>query len=228
MQLVDGLFCPDATQRCLEHHPEFVNDPSKSERCTRFAEPSVCESESRVMMRYCIDRYEWPNRAGATPQVLVDWREAAAQCEGAGKRLCDESEWLFACEGEDMLPYTYGYLRDPTRCVLDRMHVDNGDALLPWESCMSSDACRRSFERVDQREPAGRFGECRSPFGVFDMNGNVNEWVSLTGELAPHRAGLKGGWWGPVRSRCRPTVRSHSELYRGYEVGFRCCRNALP
>jgi formylglycine-generating enzyme required for sulfatase activity len=82
------------------------------------------------------------------------------------------------------------------------------------------------MEELDQREPIGSRPDCTSPFGAFDINGNVNEWVDRPGERAPWRSGLKGGWWGPSRSRCRPIVTSHDENYVGYEVGFRCCKDA--
>ena len=162
------------------------------------------------------------------PQVLVDWADATRACEGAGKRLCAEDEWLFACEGEAMLPYATGYDRDPTACVMDRPYVERPKTLARWDACMASPECRRDFRKVDQREPSGAFERCVSPFGVHDMNGNVNEWVSLPGEAYPHRSGLKGGWWGPVRDRCRPTVRFHDESDWGYEIGFRCCADARP
>ena len=65
-----------------------------------------------------------------------------------------------------------------------------------------------------------------SPFGVYDLNGNINEWVFRPKEKTPNRSGLKGGWWGPVRGRCRPTVGFHKEEDYGYEAGFRCCKDA--
>ncbi|MFS8071048.1 MAG: hypothetical protein ACMG6S_32165, partial [Byssovorax sp.] len=34
---------------------------------------------------------------------------------------------------------------------------------------------------------------------------------------------LKGGYWGPVRTRCRPATRSHDENHLFYQEGFRCC-----
>ena len=62
--------------------------------------------------------------------------------------------------------------------------------------------------------------------GAYDLNGNVNEWVERPHQKVPDRSGLKGGWWGPVRGRCRPTVTFHKESDYGYEVGFRCCADA--
>lgn len=228
MVLVDGALCPDVVQDCREHHPEYLADPQKSERCIRYDEPSRCRTEERILMRFCIDTYEWPNEKEALPRVLTSFTEASELCASAGKRLCNENEWLLACEGEQALPYVYGYVRDPTACVIDRLYVERSEPLRPWDACRADDACWHEFQRLDQREPSGSFERCVSPFGVFDMNGNVNEWVAVPGAAYPHRSGLKGGWWGPVRNRCRPTVRFHDESDWGYEVGFRCCRNAEP
>jgi formylglycine-generating enzyme len=229
MVLVDGAFCPAAEERCVKELEEHENDREKSERCVSFEDPSRCVSKKRVVMRFCVDRYEWPNRAGEVPRVLVDWGEAKASCESAGKRLCDADEWLFACEGEEMLPYVYGYERDSSACVIDRPWVSRPRTPFErWDACMGSPECRKAFEKLDQREPSGAFARCASPFGAYDMNGNVNEWVNLPGESFPRRSALKGGWWGPVRNRCRPTVRFHDEADWGYEIGFRCCSDAKP
>lgn len=226
MVLVEGEHCPEAEQICERWDPSSAPG---AERCTLFHSPSRCLSKARRLMRFCIDRYEWPNRAGERPRLLTSWSDARAACERSGKRLCDETEWLFACEGPEMLPYTYGFRRDPTACVVDRFYEEpEVGAYQPWDECLSDTECLAAMKRVNQSEPAGSFARCQSPFGVFDMNGNANEWVSVPSAQYPHRSGLKGGWWGPVRSRCRPTVRFHKEDDWGYEVGFRCCQNAKP
>ncbi|HMJ14383.1 MAG TPA: SUMF1/EgtB/PvdO family nonheme iron enzyme, partial [Polyangiaceae bacterium] len=205
---------------------EYSADHSTSERCLQFHKPSRCLSKERLRMRFCVDRYEWPNKKGEKPLVLVQWTEAKHACERIGKRLCDESEWLFACEGEEMLPHVYGYSRDATKCQIDRPYRRREKALKRYDACMKDPECKRLFDKIDQREPAGTFDQCISPFGAYDMNGGVNEWVHVPERKYPLRSGLKGGWWGPVRNRCRPTVLFHKEDDWGYEAGFRCCKAA--
>ncbi|HEY8087055.1 MAG TPA: SUMF1/EgtB/PvdO family nonheme iron enzyme, partial [Polyangiaceae bacterium] len=78
--------------------------------------------------------------------------------------------------------------------------------------------------RLDQREPSGSRAACVSPYGVHDMTGNVDEWVVNVSQFGqPHMSGLKGGYWGPVRTRCRPMTTAHQETFRYYQIGFRCC-----
>jgi formylglycine-generating enzyme required for sulfatase activity len=66
-----------------------------------------------------------------------------------------------------------------------------------------------------------------SPYGVHDMVGNVDEWVVNVSQFGhPYVSGLKGGYWGPVRTRCRPMTTAHDENFRYYQIGFRCCGDA--
>jgi formylglycine-generating enzyme len=215
MVLVEGGYCRVPQQKCAEEKDRRLN-------CPRY-EPSVCLQSSRVLMRYCMDRYEWPNQKGERPRVLVSWQEARAACESIGKRLCTEDEFNFACEGEQMTPFVYGHERDPSQCNIDRSYRERTFNFFPWDACQADAACRTAFDAIDQRLPAGSMESCRSFSGAYDLNGNVNEWVTLPNNRSPHRSGIKGGWWGPVRSRCRPTVTFHDEADYGYEVGFRCC-----
>jgi formylglycine-generating enzyme len=242
MVLVAGDYCPEVLQACLKHHEEYdknqeeraakgeqgeaLESSTVSERCLEYRKPTRCLSRKRTKKRFCIDRYEWPNKKGELPALLVSWLDATKQCERAGKRLCLEEEFNFACEGEEMLPYTYGYERDPTRCNVDRPYRKRERTLFKYQRCMTHPKCKAELERLDQRKPAGSMLACVSPFGAYDLNGNINEWVVRPGQKSPDRSGLKGGWWGPMRGRCRPTVGFHKEEDFGYEVGFRCCQDA--
>jgi formylglycine-generating enzyme required for sulfatase activity len=81
-------------------------------------------------------------------------------------------------------------------------------------------------ERLDRRVASGERARCVSPFGVRDMTGNVDEWVrNEEGKIdeKPFRSTLKGGYWGPIRARCRPITSTHNEWFSFYQVGFRCC-----
>jgi sulfatase modifying factor 1 len=218
MVLVEGGYCRAVQEMCAVQQDPRLN-------CPRY-EPSVCLQSSRVPMRYCMDRYEWPNQKGELPRVLVSWQDARGLCDSIGKRLCTEDEFNFACEGEQMTPFVYGSERDPSQCNIDRPYRQRTFNFVPWDGCQADAACRAAFEAIDQRLPAGSMESCRSWSGAYDLNGNANEWVMLPNNRSPHRSGIKGGWWGPVRSRCRPTVTFHDEADYGYEVGFRCCADA--
>jgi formylglycine-generating enzyme len=230
MVRVAGSYCPAVTQDCLEHHPDWEKNKGEkgvAERCLRYREPSRCLAKRRELS-FCIDRYEYPNTVGEMPRVLTSWLDAVAFCKRDGKRLCTEQEWNFACEGPDARPYVYGFVRDPTMCNQDRDYrfPDHSHPMKHHDSCIDDPRCAAELARLDQREPIGARTTCVSWAGVHDMNGNVNEWVKRTDEKPPHRSGLKGGWWGPIRSRCRPMTTFHPEDDYGYEVGFRCCTDA--
>ncbi len=176
----------------------------------------------RRPMRFCIDRYEYPNRHGEYPVVVSTYAESQAACAAEGKRLCTETEWTFACEGEEGLPYPYGYERDPSRCHFERKApLDIARDFAPRMLPSTATALDRAFEGLRSGErPA-----CRSPFDVFDLTGNVDEWTT-TVRRHGYRMILKGGHSGYVRSRCRPATRGHGPLYVNHTQGFRCCRDA--
>jgi hypothetical protein len=214
---VEGEYCPVVEQFCVRQvdpkHPE-------RDRCAEFAPTGRCLG-TPVHKHFCIDRYEWPNQPGAKPVVAVDWNQARDQCSSAGKRLCTDSEWTLACEGAERLPYPYGYVRNAQACNIDRPYIMPDDA--KWKNLKTRP---QEIARLDQRTPSGTLDSCVSPFGVYDMTGNVDEWVSNEKgkeKEKPYVSGLKGGYWGPVRDRCRPMTTDHNQWHLGYQIGFRCC-----
>jgi len=194
------------------------------ERCGEFDRDKWLELAKKVPsepVHFCIDRFEFPNRKDVYPVIMVSWYEAEASCKSAGKRLCTENEWTFACEGEEAMPYPYGYKRDDSACVIDRPWVKYDDAaLMP----RNTERAMKELDRLWKGEPSGKNPGCKSQFGVYDMTGNVDEWTrsSIAGERP---SVLKGGYWGPVRTRCRPATKAHGETHTFYQQGFRCCGN---
>jgi formylglycine-generating enzyme required for sulfatase activity len=174
--------------------------------------------------RFCMDRYEWPNKVGAVPLYMASWVEAKATCESIGKRLCKDTEWTQACEGPERQPYPYGsgYVRDDAACNIDKPYI--------WphpEKIYDARTSAEELARLDQREPSGSRSNCVSSYGVHDMTGNVDEWVVNVSQSGhPFVSGLKGGYWGPVRTRCRPMTTAHEPTFRYYQIGFRCCGDA--
>ncbi len=209
MVLIEGKHCTVVDQPCVD----WMEDPAKFPyaRCREFSRTPVCKGE-RVQMRYCMDKLESAQEDGI-PVGDISWTNASAVCKSRGKRLCMEREWLFACEGEEMRPYPYGYVRDPKACNFEHEDlVEKG-------------------ELRDQRQPVTSNPNCLSPFGVQNMVGNIDEWVVLdkpywTNDGRKMMSGLKGGWWGPLRNRCRPVTLDHDEHFHELQTGFRCCSDA--
>lgn len=191
-------------------------------RCRAYDREKIAQEVAKLPtkpMDYCIDRFEYPNVLGQNPIIVVTFREAEALCKKDQKRLCTENEWTFACEGEEVLPYPYGYARDTTACVMDRnWRPFKEGALQPRDG----DGAKEELDRLWQAEPSGSRAGCKSPFGVYDMTGNVDEWTRSVNQTG-HRSILKGGYWGPVRARCRPSTRAHDEDFVAYQQSFRCC-----
>ena len=210
---VVGDYCPNLEQKCLRWL-----DPDAKLRCAEFAPEPKCTGKT-VQKHFCMDKYEYPNKAGATPVVMKTWYEARDACKGGGKRLCGSSEWTLACEGQEHLPYPYGFARSAEACNIDKPHLDVNERALGNPNTRDAEAAR-----LDQRVPSGSFESCVSPYGVHDMAGNVDEWV-VNESGVPYQSGSKGGYWGPVRTRCRPMTVAHYEMFSFYQLGFRCCAN---
>ena len=209
---VTGDYCPEVDQRCLR----WIPSEKGAERCAAFAPSTKCKQPT-AKKHFCIDKFEYPNKQGEKPVVMKSWTEAQDVCRAAGKRLCGDSEWTLACEGTARLPYPYGTKRDATACNIDKTlpFVDQRALADPQRA-------KAEANRLWQGEPSGARPACVSPFGVYDMTGNVDEWV-VNESGKPFKSGLKGGYWGPVRARCRPMTTGHGESFPFYETGFRCC-----
>lgn len=208
MILVSGMYCAQPKHVCARWM-DPTDGPYAYYRCAEYESPATCESPARESKRFCIDREEYVRPGDALPLVNQSWTSASRVCASQGKRVCEESEWNFACEGEEMRPYPYGFTRDSSICNIDRNHLGKREAGL-----------------TDLRAPVSAYPMCVSPFGVHDMSGNVEEWATLDHGKAPERSVMKGAWWLPGKNTCRAETLGHGEIYGGPQVGVRCCAGA--
>jgi hypothetical protein len=208
MVLVDGIYCPDVRHKCVRYLDEAnAKGYLAKVRCAEFERNPECHAV-REHRRFCIDRDEYAAPGATLPLADQSWMTSAELCQNLGKRLCFESEWEFACEGEAMLPYPYGFVRDAKLCNHDVEVL----------------SARGKFR--DRRVASESRPGCVSPFGARNMVGNVDEWVHRDGMAKPWRAALHGGWWLGGRNNCRAATVGHDEFYFGGQTGVRCCANA--
>jgi hypothetical protein len=235
MLLVDGDFCTDVEQKCLKEWYAKWND---KHICMEFQAPSKCIGK-KEHRRYCIDKYEYPNREGVRPTVMNDFYMAQPLCAEQGKRMCTETEWVMACEGPEYKPYPYGYVRDPTICRGDQSGVEpledgfemrDGKRIAFFKFASKDKAVRvAELERLWQGVPSGSQPKCVSDYGVYDMPGNADELAaSETPPPVSHfdNVTIGGPWRLGVRNQCRPRIYTHNEGFGYYYLSFRCCAEA--
>ncbi len=202
MGLVEGSYCTAVRHRCLDYldgagrYAEF--------RCERYAEPAECVGERRPL-RFCMDIDEYSAPGETLPANFRSYTHAKRTCGEQGKRVCRESEWNFACEGEEMRPYPYGFARDSAACNADQTDLVNGEGKLK-----------------DRRAPSNAYPRCVSPFGIRNLSGNLEEFVQRD-DVLPEAPAMKGAYWQPGRNHCRAAQTAHDAYYNGTETGFRCC-----
>jgi len=216
MKLVEGDYCSEVEHKCLK---SWFDKSNKKTICEEFEPTAKCVGD-RAKKRYCIDTYEWPNRKGERPEVMNRFHQAEVKCASVGKRMCTESEWTLACEGPEMKPFPYGYVRDANKC--------NGDH--PWDGPNMKKVAKRDageLARLWHGVPSGSQAQCISDYGVADLPANTDEVVAseqLTGERAKFDSVHSGGpWYRGVRNQCRPKIYTHNEDFYYYFLSFRCC-----
>lgn len=145
----------------------------------------------------CVDAYEYPNQPDATPKDMVSQEEAARICANEGKHLCTIDEWQAACRGKDGFKFSYGNSYKQSKCNTN------------------TKAAKRS----------GRKTQCRSWYGMYDMNGNLWEWTASTSKQHPDKFLVAGGAWNTNNeSSCSVSKFSFYPQNQYPSVGFRCCK----
>ncbi len=207
---------------------------------------SFIETDARS---FCIDRYEGAlversadgespfspyltvpghkvravSQPGLVPQAYISMNEAQEACHASKKRLCTEDEWVTACQGPTPTKYPYGDDYKESACN------DHGDAPLPkvfpdkaneelfGRSCMNDPRLNQTRHTVAK---TGAYSKCKNSFGVFDMVGNLHEWVD------DPNGTFRGGYYLDTHINgdgCAYRTIAHDASYHDYSTGFRCC-----
>jgi formylglycine-generating enzyme len=165
---------------------------------------------------------------GLVPQAYVSYYSAKRMCETANKRLCTEQEWTIACRGERNTQFPYGPVYQAGRCNVGS--YQHPAAILHGLSSSGHLDPRLNLLMVGADAPVlretGGTPTCASRWGgdaVFDMVGNLDEWVE-------HEKGVfKGAFYARgSKSGCDAVVGNHSHTYFDYSTGARCCRDVGP
>jgi formylglycine-generating enzyme required for sulfatase activity len=145
------------------------------------------------------------------PVVKVTWNDADAYCQWAGKRLPTEVEWEKAARGEEGFIYPWGNEWDPAKV----------------------NAKESGFRGT---VAVGSFAEGASPYGVFDMAGNVWEWMADWYQPYPDSTYqseyfgekfkvTRGGGWFQEANLVTTFNRSATDPSAANDdLGFRCAR----
>ena len=169
-------------------------------------------------------------RSGVTPQGYISKNEAEAACKAARKRLCNGEEWERACRGKKPTAFPYGderksgYCNDIGHAPLQSLHPDLGENVYASAAAMNDP---RINEAPNTVVPTGSFTHCRNAFGVYDMVGNLHEWVADVRDGT--RGTFRGGYYQDTHLNgdgCAYRTTAHDVSYHDYSTGFRCCASA--
>ncbi len=159
---------------------QFYKDAAKD---GTFSDEEISKLEKLIQESENEEAKDWysPNK-GDHPVENISWKDACAYSEWAGKRLPTELEWVRAARGENKVVY-------------------------PWGNDFQSNFTNILDSGIGTTSAVGSFESDRSIYGVFDLAGNVSEWVAvdvkyISFELLPKTPEyiLHGGAYSAPRS----------------------------
>ncbi|MSP62678.1 MAG: hypothetical protein EXR72_20585 [Myxococcales bacterium] len=160
---------------------------------------------------------------GTPPQGYISGAQAEKACQKASKRLCTVDEWLAACRGPQKTTYPYGntYIKgacNEGRAVHPVVQLFGANEPNLWDNKHLNDP--KINEQANTVASGGQYAQCVSAWKVFDLHGNLHEWVS------DPNGTFKGGFYVDAKlngAGCLYTTTAHTFSYHDYSTGFRCC-----
>lgn len=209
MALIDGRYCID------RHEAAVVEVLGKNKTRPHPHYESVKGLRVRAV-----------SKKGVFPQGYISRNEAEGACKEAGKRLCQDDEWLHACKGKKPTLYPYGdehkkgYCNDTGLSPLNHFFGEKaGDDRYTWAAM--NDPRLNQLKGGLQR--TGALGKCRNSYKVHDMVGNLHEWTAAVNGT------FRGGYYLDTKINgegCDYKTTAHEPNYHDYSTGFRCCKDA--
>jgi len=158
------------------------------------------------------------------PVTFVDWDQATAYC---------------AWRGPSTLPAVAGQVRLPTEAEWEKAARGSNGDIYPWGDDDPNKDLANYGQNVGDTTAVGSYEKGRSLFGVYDMAGNVWEWVNGWYDLYPGASAngnpdywtkyrvLRGGSWHYDTGYMQASFRNwgHSDTKSEY-YGFRCALSA--
>jgi hypothetical protein len=242
---------PDVAEDVFDAEPDVADVPDVEdvEDATDAGDDGAawppCPPDMVEVGSFCLDRYEASrpdatatdagvdssratSRAGVIPWSVNPMTTEAlatfsAACAAAGKRMCRPDEWFEACTGPSRSPYAFGstWDREICNCVdtfCDDYCVEHG---IPSASCAVGENCGYTYYCFHV-VATGSMAACTSPYGAFDVNGNLWEAVPSTadGRGFEIRGGAFNCAWPSERLRC-----TFNAAWNDLFAGFRCCKD---
>jgi len=169
---------------------------------------------------------------GRYPVIHVDWLGASAYCKWAGRRLPSEAEWEKAARADASVLYPWGNAWDVQ--TIPRVNFSDKNDAGGASDTVADDG-------YGDTAPVASYPDGASRYGVYDMSGNVWEWVNdwfgaqyysespsanPPGPASGAGRVLRGGSWSSDTSN----IRSANRVWlpadaSGDDIGFRCARS---
>jgi sulfatase modifying factor 1 len=212
---VESGYCIDSTEVTNQQYVDFLNDPNKPAAAKL---PAACQANNLQPGYPRLPPWTLDPTKLDFPINNVDWCDAYTYCKWAGKRLCgkigggslrpDEvtsyaaSQWMRACTANGRRAYPYEGSYDPGAC-------DSGNPIDPVK--LHAVGTRRSCEGGYQ--------------GLFDMGGNVVEWIDACEAKTCYLVGGSYVAQPVLETGCQRTPYPEVSTEKYDLAGFRCCSN---